>query len=225
MAKIYGVGTGPGGKEYLTLKAVQVIKEVDYVFAPQNRGKNMALDTVKDFLDKEKLVLLDFPMGEITQADYVQKAREIEKYLGPDKTGAFVTIGDPLFYSTVINTFQELSPEVEVEYVSGIPAFVAAAARAKRPLTYTGESLLVLDSLKPDWGSYLEKVMPESLCLMKTLRLHEKDLATLTKLGYTYQYVEKASLPEELILDQSDEEAILERKAYISLILARKEQA
>lgn len=51
MAKIYGLGTGPGDVEYLTLKAVRVLKEVDYIFVPNNKGKNMALDTIESLVE------------------------------------------------------------------------------------------------------------------------------------------------------------------------------
>lgn len=50
MKKWYCVGTGPGDKELLTLKAVRIIKDAQIIFAPNNRGKNMALDTVKDYI-------------------------------------------------------------------------------------------------------------------------------------------------------------------------------
>ncbi len=54
MKKLYGVGTGPGDKEFLTLKAVDVIQSAKVLFAPNNKGKNMALDTIEDFIKEQK---------------------------------------------------------------------------------------------------------------------------------------------------------------------------
>ena len=50
MKNIFAVGTGPGSPEYLTLQAVKTLENADLIFAPNNKGKNMALDTVKDFI-------------------------------------------------------------------------------------------------------------------------------------------------------------------------------
>lgn len=70
MKKIYGIGTGPGAPDLLTIRAAHTIEVSDVVFAPYNKGINMALDTVKEYINDKKVVLLDFPMGRIEKADY-----------------------------------------------------------------------------------------------------------------------------------------------------------
>lgn len=54
MKNIFAVGTGPGAAEYLTLQAVNAIKNADIIFAPDNKGKQMALDTAKEFINGKK---------------------------------------------------------------------------------------------------------------------------------------------------------------------------
>ena len=54
MRKLDVIGIGPGASDLLTLRAVNRIKEADSIFVPVNKGKNLALDTVKEFKVKEK---------------------------------------------------------------------------------------------------------------------------------------------------------------------------
>lgn len=215
MAKIYGLGTGPGDVEYLTLKAVRVLEEVDFIFVPNNKGKNMALDTIGSLVDEDKLVFIDYPMGQMTEEKYKENAKVIEDMLSPDKTGAFITIGDPMYYSTVLNTFVFFSENVDQEFVSGIPSFVVAAGVAKQPLALMGEKFMVLDRLP-------EEFIPgvDSYAILKTFDLDDEKLDFIERSGFTYTYVERASLEDEKVFTKRED--ILSTKNYISLLLLRR---
>lgn len=215
MKKIFGLGTGPGDPELLTLKAVRILKEADVIFAPNNKGKNMSLDTVSEFVDGKTIVMLDYPMKSTTLKTYKSNAKIIEDSLNDGAVGVFITIGDPLFYSTVINTFVHFSDNVEVEYISGIPSFVAAAAAAKTPLALVGEKFMVVDAVPMEIADDIN-----SIAILKTHDLTEEKLDRLINLGFTLSYVEKASFIDEVVA--RDKEEILKRHAYISLLLARR---
>ena len=46
MAKLYGIGTGPGDWELMTLKAVRIIRECGVIAVPASGGRmNAAYDT------------------------------------------------------------------------------------------------------------------------------------------------------------------------------------
>lgn len=216
MKKIYGIGTGPGDPQMITLKAVEKIKESDVIFAPNNKGKNMALDTVQDYIKGKKIILLDFPMGKVTESVYMENAGIIENNIERGKTGAFLTIGDPMYYSTFINLMEYFGKDVDVEIISGIPSFVAAAGSAKWPLAYKDEEFSVLDSIPENNPS------SDSLAILKSFKLSEEDLDGLENFSFDYIYVKRASLDEELIL--VNKEDILKEKDYISLILARRKK-
>ena len=115
--KLYGIGTGPGATDLLTLRAVNSIKDSSIIFAPNNRGKNMAVDTCEEFIEEKKVNLIDFPMGEVTREDYKNAAK----------------------------TIMEIDNTVEIEIVPGIPSFVASAARAQVQLTEKSENFLLCD--------------------------------------------------------------------------------
>ena len=148
MKKLYGVGTGPGDAEHLTLKAVRVINQADVIFAPNNKGKNMALDTVKPFIQDKKVVLIDFPMGQVEKEYYNSAAKTIEEEISEAGSGVFLTIGDPMVYSTFIYIVEEIEKMgVEAEVVPGITSFTAGAAVCKTPLTEKGDRFLLCDEM------------------------------------------------------------------------------
>lgn len=217
MKTLYGIGTGPGDVELLTLKAVRLIKESSVIFAPNNNGKNMALDTVQEFIEDKKVVLIDFPMGKVIREDYIKAAETIIEEIPEGEKGVFLTIGDPLIYSTFIYIMEELEKEsIKVEIVPGIPSFVAAASITKTPLTLKGDNFLLCDEFNEE---LLDKV--NSIAILKTSKNKENILNSLEKNKFTYKYIKKATLDDEGIL--SDKEEILNDKNYISLIIARKD--
>ena len=216
MKKLYGIGTGPGDKELLTLKAVKIIEKSSVIFAPNNKGKNMAIDTVKDFIGDKRVVFIDFPMGQVQKKDYKNAAEIILKEIPKDEIGSFLTIGDPMIYSTFIYIMEELEGKaIDVEIISGIPSFVAAAGESKTPITVKGENFLLCDELDK---SLLEKV--DSIAILKTLKDKEKVLNGLEEQDFSYKYIKRATLKEQEII--IDKEEILKDKDYISLIIGRR---
>jgi precorrin-2/cobalt-factor-2 C20-methyltransferase len=216
MKKLYGIGTGPGDKELLTLKAVKTIEKSSVIFAPNNKGKNMAIDTVKDFIGDKKVVFIDFPMGQVQKENYKKAAETILKGIPEGEIGSFLTIGDPMVYSTFIYIMEELEgKDIDVEIISGIPSFIAAAGESKTPITVKGESFLLCDELEE---SLLKMV--DSIAILKTLKDKEKVLKSLEEQDFSYKYIKRATLEEQEII--MDKEEILKDKDYISLIIGRR---
>ncbi|WMM25860.1 precorrin-2 C(20)-methyltransferase [Tissierella sp. MB52-C2] len=216
MKKLYGIGTGPGDKELLTLKAVKTIEKSSVIFAPKNKGKNMAIDTAKDFIGDKKVIFIDFPMGQVQKEDYKKAAETIFKEIPEGEIGSFLTIGDPMIYSTFIYIMEELEgKDIDVEIISGIPSFVAAAGESKTPITVKGESFLLCDELDE---SLLEKI--DSIAILKTLKDKESILKSLEEKDFSYKYIKRATLEEQEVI--MDKEEILKDKDYISLIIGRR---
>ena len=216
MKKLYGIGTGPGDSELLTLKAVKEIESASVIFAPNNKGKNMALNTVENFIQGKRIVLLDFPMGKVERKDYINAAEIIYDEIPDGGTGAYLTIGDPMIYSTFIYIMEELEKRnIQVEIISGIPSFVAGAAKSKTPLTLKGESFLLCDEFNEEILSEVD-----SICILKTLDNKEEILKTLEKEDYIYKYMKRVTLKNEEIL--TDKEEIFKDRDYISFIIGRR---
>ena len=218
MKKLYEIGTGPGDKDQLTLKAVKAMENSTIIFAPNNRGKNMALDTAEDFIKDKEIVLLDFPMGKVTRDHYKKAAEIIQSKIPANEKGAFLTIGDPMIYSTFIYIMEELDEDkIETEIINGIPSFLAASAAMKTPLTLKGDSFLLCDELDNKKAKNVN-----SLAILKTLKNKDKILNILEENNFEYKYIKKVSFEDQEIMEDSED--ILKDSNYMSLILARKKE-
>ena len=216
MKKLYGIGTGPGDPELLTVKATRVIKNASVIFAPNNKGTNMALDTAKEYIADTRVVLIDFPMGNVTREDYVKAAEIIFNEIPLGEIGAFLTIGDPMIYSTFIYIMEELEGmDIEINIIPGIPSFVAAASESKVPLTVKGDNFLLCDEFNED---LLLNV--NSIAILKTFKNKEQLINKLEDNNVDYTYIKRASMENQEII--KDKEEILKDRDYISLILGRK---
>ena len=91
---------------------------------------------------------LVYPMhyhGEKLQTMWEMNAGVIAGYLEGDRTGAFITLGDPAVYSTFMYTLPYIERRgVTVEVVPGVPSFCAVADSMKMPLAVWSEDLLVM---------------------------------------------------------------------------------
>lgn len=103
--KLYAVGVGPGDPELMTIKAIKTIKSSDCIACPESHGEPgkayaIAKETVPEMSSKE-LMLLNFPMrqGDLENA-HRKAAEQIIHQLSAGKNVAFLTLGDPEFYST-----------------------------------------------------------------------------------------------------------------------------
>ena len=150
---LYGVGVGPGDPDLLTMKAVKVLKTVPVIFAAGSTKNDysLALNVVRDHLMEDvAIVSLPFPMTQardtLTKA-WSDNARQVLESLRTGRDAAFITIGDPLTYSTfgyLCKTIQVITPDIRIETIPGITAHQAAAARLNLPLVEGTESLTVI---------------------------------------------------------------------------------
>ena len=153
---LYGVGVGPGAPDLLTLRAVNVLRRVDVILAaasPRNDGST-ALDTARPHLrPNTRVESLNFPMTHEIKARlnaWREAAKTTLSILESGLNAAFLTIGDPLIYSTfgyLMQTLARLAPHITVEVIPGITAYQAAAARTRTVLCADRESLLLLPGI------------------------------------------------------------------------------
>lgn len=154
MATIFAVGVGPGDPELLTRKAERVLRQADVILAPVSNPSeaSVALATIRGFLDesRQEVIVHQFPMtsDKARLMPAWQEAAALIAVRAEDgKDVAFVTIGDPLFYSTFIylqRILREICPHIPIEIVPGISSVNASAAAAGIPLAEADEKMAVI---------------------------------------------------------------------------------
>lgn len=152
MAKLYGLGVGPGDPELMTLKAVRLIQESDIIAIPKsgqavNAAYTIAKGAIPD-IDDKNIVEITMPMTrdqEALEASHDAAAQQIIGYLKEGKDVAFLTLGDPSVYSTYIYIHDRvLRKGYEAQIVPGIPSFCAVSARLNEGLTEASSALLII---------------------------------------------------------------------------------
>lgn len=158
VGKFIGVGIGPGDPDLITVKAVKVLKTVDVVAVPKIHvdAASLALSLIKQILEERakpaEVLDLVFPMTKNkfeVEKLWAKNARVIAEKVESGKTVAFITLGDPLFYSTFIYLFQTIRqkhPHVKLEIIPGVTSLTACAARAQIPLAEKEEVVAIIPS-------------------------------------------------------------------------------
>ncbi len=150
----YGVGVGPGDPELITLKTYRLIQEADVIVSPTKKmGKpSIAYRIVESHIPESKTVIdMDFPMISLSaereklEAQWEANADAIEAMLAEGKDVVFLTLGDPMVFSTYSYVLRYLQQRgLPTDTLSGVPSFCNLAAQIGIPLTQGEESLGVV---------------------------------------------------------------------------------
>ena len=221
----YGVGVGPGDPELMTLKACRLIKENEVIALPgkvpqETAAYKIAAAAVPELAEKE-LVPIVMPMvrdRELLKESHRRAADTIERYLDEGKNVVYLTLGDPTIYCTFSYIQHLLEADgYNVELVSGIPSFCAAAAVLKTSLTEWDQELHVIPALHNTEG---KRELPGSYVLMKSAS-HMADVKEmLRRSGHVVQGVENCTMGNQRIYRSLEE--IPDDAGYFSLLIAKE---
>lgn len=185
-AELYGVGLGPGDPGLVTLAAMRALEAAEVIIAPSSQPEKMgrAEHIVRHLLPDREVIRI--PMEMTTGSDGIDRrllaVREGVRKLAPRlmdaAMSAFVTLGDPLVYSTFSLFVEALESErlpVVVRVIPGIPAFLELASLVTMNLLDNDERLHIvpatgdldhLERLLDDRGSALVIYKPSSNSVM-----------------------------------------------------------
>jgi precorrin-2/cobalt-factor-2 C20-methyltransferase len=140
---LYGIGIGPGDPELITLKGARLIGACQHLFVPKARtaAESVALAIARPLVGPEaRIEELLFPMtadrGELAEK-WDAAAGRVAAVLESGEDACFLTLGDPLLYSTYIYLVRALRKrlaDLDIITVPGIMAFGAAAALTAFPV-------------------------------------------------------------------------------------------
>lgn len=225
---VYGIGVGPGDPELLTIKAVNILKKIDIVAIPQTKDDkdSIAFNIAKPYMKSSvEIVKLTFPMSldiNIREEARAKNAQIIKKLAFEGKNIAFLTLGDPLFYSTFIYLLNHFDGAVDVKSIPGVTAFSSIASNANFPIVKGDESLCVIcDFVKSEMDGYLEKF--NTIIFMKVSSYAKEIGEFIQRNNLTSNFIMASNfgLPDERI--SSDVNVLLNEKIdYLTTIILRK---
>lgn len=233
MANVYAVGVGPGDPELLTRKAERVLRSVDVIIAPVSNPAeaSVALDTIRDLIDenRQEVIVHQFPMisdkARLIPA-WQEAAALISGHASAGRKVAFITIGDPLFYSTFIYLLHILRkqwPKLAIEIIPGISSISASAAQAGIPLVESEEKMAVIpatagieqiaSALKRFETVVLLKVKPLFADILELLRQTGRERSTV--------FVERVGSARQKVLTDFTEISD-HSPEYLSLLIVKQ---
>ncbi|MDL2260216.1 precorrin-2 C(20)-methyltransferase [Deltaproteobacteria bacterium OttesenSCG-928-K17] len=228
---LYGIGVGPGDPELLTIKAARVLGGVDLIFTAASPGNDYSIaqqiaeSHIKPGTEVRRL---DFPMvgdEKTLTAAWSKNANEIAEVLNSGRSAAFLTLGDPLTYSTygyVLPYLNEKLPQGSVVTIPGITSYQLAAARRNLPLVTGLESLTIMSGVEePEkLGELLDKT--DNVAILKTYKSYDGIVAMLKKKGLLSKATlfSKVGLPDEEIRTDLEKNPV-SAPPYLSLMIVK----
>ncbi|WXR60829.1 cobalt-factor II C(20)-methyltransferase [Peptostreptococcaceae bacterium AGR-M142] len=229
MSKFYGIGVGPGDSELITIKAANILKEIDILVTPQPKkdGKSLAHKIASPYLNenlevKERHFPMNFNKEELETA-WDNIANEIIMDVKSGKNVGFVTLGDPMVYSTYIYILKRMIGRIDITTIPGITSFNNIAADQNFPLVEDKEALVVVPCTMDE--EKIDKILKENtnIVLMKVYKNFKNIIELIRKnnLMDSAILVSNSSKGDEKVyknLEDLDEEKI----SYFSTILINK---
>ena len=233
MATIYAVGVGPGDPELLTRKAERILRQADVVMAPVSTPgeASVALDIIREFLDenRQKIIVHQFPMtsdrSRLIPA-WQEAAALMAEQVAAGRDVAFITIGDPLLYSTFIyllNIFRSRYPEIALQIVPGISSINTAAAVAGVPLAEAEEKIAIIPATA-GLDAIIEALAKfETVVLLKVKPLYSDILELIRQTGRTEStvFVERLGSVHQKVLTELSE-MTRHSPDYLSLMIVKR---
>ena len=135
MGKLYVVGIGPGGLDYMTLKAIKAIEESDIIV-----GYTKYIEMIKPLLGEKRV----YSTGMMKEEERCKEALNLTK----EGTVAIVSTGDAGIYG-MAGLILEMKKDEEVEVIPGITAASSAGSIVGAPLMHDNCNISLSDLMTP----------------------------------------------------------------------------
>ena len=222
---LFGVSVGPGAPDLLTLRAVRTLAAAQVIAYPCAAGCAPFAKTIAQaHLRPDQIeipmvmpmVASRFPATEVYEA----AAKEIRQHLRTGRHVAVLCEGDSLLYGS-FQYLLECLRDVPCEIIPGVSSIFAVSAAAQFPLVGRNETLLLVSGVLDDAALAAKLQGADALAIFKVGRHFARLKALLTRLGLLDRsvYVERASLPKQLVLPLAQAQG---SAPYFSMILVRK---
>jgi precorrin-2/cobalt-factor-2 C20-methyltransferase len=216
---LYGVGTGPGDPELMTVKAMRTIRSCTVVAYFCKRGtKGNAHRTAADCITAEHEELpLVYPVTVELPPDHPDYGRQIEGFfdesaerlaihLAAGRSVAVLNEGDPFFYGSFMHLFLRLASRFPTEVVPGVTSMVCSASLLPRPLTLRDDVLSVIPGSLPEEALLRALTGADAAVVMKLGQNLPKVRRAVIAAGLAERawYVERASMENQRVMPFSE---------------------
>ncbi|WP_137129260.1 precorrin-2 C(20)-methyltransferase [Rhizobium sp. FY34] len=230
--KVFGVGTGPGDPELLTLKAVKALNGADVLAFFAKRGARGNGRTIVDGHMRADVIELPLIYPVTVEEDkdtdsykraidgfFDQSADAIATHLKAGRNVAVLSEGDPLFYGSYMHLHLRLAPHFPAEVIPGVTAMSGCWSMANMPLVQGDDILSVLPGTLPEDVLATRLAGTDGAVIMKVGRNLPKirrALAAVGKLDGAI-YVERGTMANGAAMPLADRDET--PAPYFSLVL------
>ncbi|MCH9845814.1 MAG: precorrin-2 C(20)-methyltransferase [Alphaproteobacteria bacterium] len=241
MAKIYGIGMGPGDAELITVKARDILQNVPVIAYPAPENGTSFVRQIADFWLKQWAAKIELPIllpmqisadRNITDSIYAAAAKQIIIHAEQGNDVAILCEGDPFIYGSFIYLFEALQSQMaerqtphQIIVIPGISSILCSAANMQKPLARQSEPMLIIPALVID-DDFKAKIASSGVTIIMKIGARFgalRDLLEEMNLLDDADYIEYASLPQQKIIAMRD--ADFSHAPYFSLVIIRNGKA
>jgi precorrin-2/cobalt-factor-2 C20-methyltransferase len=231
--RLYGVGLGPGNPDYMTVRALNILRSADVLVHFCRKGKRGNGRTIADAVvapDAAREIALVYPVTtEIDARDpaygsaitpfYDETAERLAGEMQAGRSLAVLCEGDPFFYGSFMHLWRRLAHRFPTEVVPGVTGMSGSWTRAGVPITW-GDDVLTVCPATLDHDALVRRFRATDAAVIMNLGRHlPKVRKALREAGLHDRavYVERGTMSDEFICplsQKTDDEA-----PYFALIL------
>ena len=233
LGHFWGIGVGPGPRGLLPVAALEILSRAAVIYLPRARSaeSSVARQCLAGLeIPAERLRDVEFTMDPdrgVLREHYTNLADNIATELQAGRNVAYLTLGDPMTYSTYGYTLAALTerlPAVVTRTLPGITSFATAAAALGWPLGEGKERVLILPC--PDDSLALRRDIEshDVVVLMKIGKRLPMVLEVLREMGISEHcaLAARIGLPGETLCDDLGALPETESLGYLSTLLIRR---
>ncbi|MGC8609393.1 MAG: precorrin-2 C(20)-methyltransferase [Thermoplasmata archaeon] len=225
---MYAVGLGPGDPDYITVKAIDILKRSDTIFVPgsspdRSISRNIIMDLARmhNFSSGKEIVDLEFPMTrnhELNRRSWEKNVKMILESVASGRIVSYATLGNPTLYSTFGNILDDLRRHgVEIAFIAGVSSIDACSSIAGINLARGDESIAIItysDFLKQnriDFDTVIIMKVPGGSTVLEEIKRRFPEFKSST-------YLRRCTMPQQIIMDRAggDEDD------YFSMVILRR---
>ncbi|MDX7991527.1 cobalt-factor II C(20)-methyltransferase [Xenorhabdus littoralis] len=161
--KLYVMGVGPGAGDLITVRAARILSGLDVIYTPTGKkgAQSLAHSIIAEYLSPAtEVCTYHFLMKAdraAKEAVWDEVAQSLKERVASGQKVGFITLGDPMLFSTWVFLLKRLDNFRGLEIVPGITSFSAIAAASATPLAMENQTLAVVSCMAS------EKVLEQAL--------------------------------------------------------------